>query len=65
MNAMIKDEVEAGSVKGIKLLFEDRQQVIVQYTDDTSLTLLGEEKLVRRLIYTLEIFCLSSGLIVN
>jgi hypothetical protein len=65
MNAMIKMEVEAGIVKGIKLLVEDRQQVIAQYADDTSLTLLGEEEPVRRLISTLETFYVSSGLILN
>jgi hypothetical protein len=65
MNVMIKVEVEAGIVKGIKLPMEDRQQVIAQYADDMSLIFLGEEEPIRRLISTLETFCASSGLILN
>jgi hypothetical protein len=65
MNVMIKAEVDVGLVKGIKLPVEDRQQVIAQYADDTSLTLLGEEDSIRWLIYTLEAFCSSFGLVLN
>ena len=65
MNAMVKKEVTAGTVKGIQLPFGDSQQVIAQYANDTSMTLLGEEELVKRLILTLETFCSSSGLIIN
>ena len=45
--------------------FEGRQQIIAQYTDDTSFTLLGDEEKVRNLIYLLETFCLASGLVLN
>jgi hypothetical protein len=39
--------------------------VLAQYADDTSLTLLGEERPTRAAVRTLEAFCLGSGLILN
>jgi hypothetical protein len=65
MNAMIKTEVAVGVVKEIKLPGGTRQQVIAQYANDTSSTLLGEEESLRCLIYILETFCLSFGLVLN
>jgi hypothetical protein len=65
MNAMLKKEVAARTVKGIQLPMAGRQQVIAQYADDTSLTLLGEEIPIQGAINTLEIFCLGSGLVLN
>jgi hypothetical protein len=59
------EESLAGRVKGIKLPVEDRQQIVAQYVDDMSFTLLGEEESVRYLIYTLETLCLGSGLVLN
>jgi hypothetical protein len=64
MNAMIKTKVAARVIKGIKLHGGTRQHVIAQYVDDTSLTLLEEESL-RCLIYILETFHFSSGLVLN
>lgn len=37
----------------------------VQYADDTSLILLYEEGLISIFIYTLDTFCLTSGLVLN
>jgi hypothetical protein len=62
---MVYKELENGRVKGISLPVGDRQQILAQYADDTSFTLLGEEEPVRNLIYTLETFCLASGLVLN
>jgi hypothetical protein len=46
-------------------LFRNSQQIIVQYADDTSFTLKGEEESVRNLIYVLETFCAASSLVLN
>jgi hypothetical protein len=65
LNAMVKREVDEGRIRGIDLPFEGRQQVTLQYADDMSFTLNGEEGSVRRLIQILDIFCLGSGLEFN
>jgi hypothetical protein len=65
LNRMVALELAAGWVKGIKLPIGDRQQIIAQYADDTSFTLLGEEEPVRNLIYMLDTFCLAPGLVLN
>jgi hypothetical protein len=62
---MMKEEVRSGRIQGIKLPVEDRQQVIEQYADNTSLTLLGVETSVRACIDTLQIFCMGCGLVLN
>jgi len=41
MNSMFKEGVSHSLIKGIRLPVEDRQQVMAQCADDTSLTLLG------------------------
>ena len=63
MNAMVKVEVEVGRVKGIKLPSEDLQQVMAQYVNNTSFTLLGEEASMRYLVSTLGTFlcCIRIG----
>ena len=43
LNAMVVKEMELGVIKGIKLPFMNRQQIVAQYADDTSFALLGEE----------------------
>jgi hypothetical protein len=65
LNTMVTMEAATGRVKGIQLPMENRQQLIAQYADDTSFTLLGEEEPLRNLIYFLEIFCLASRLVIN
>jgi len=62
---MVKLGVVEGHIKGIKLPLEDRQQVLAQFADDTSFTLLGEERPVKYLINTLDTFCEGSGLVLN
>ena len=62
---MVAQESRVGRVQGISLPFKGRQQIIAQYADDTSFTLLGVEEKVRCLIYLLEMFCLASGLVLN
>ena len=52
-------------VQGISLPFEGRQQIIVQYADDTSFTLFRDKEKVRCLVYLLEMFCLATGLVLN
>jgi hypothetical protein len=65
LNVMVAEELAAGCIQGIQLPVEGRQQIMVQYADDTSFTLHGEEGPVKNLIYTLETFCLASGLVLN
>lgn len=62
---MIAMEALNGNILEIQLPTLGHQQVIAQYTDDTSLTLLEEEYSVRALIYTLETFCMASRLVLN
>ena len=62
---MVSQEMREGRVQGICLPFEGRQQIIAQYADDTSFTLLGDEEKVRYLVYLLETFCLATGLVLN
>lgn len=38
---------------------------MAQYADDTSFTLLGEEKLVKALVAILDCLCLASDLVLN
>jgi hypothetical protein len=65
LNSMVKLGVAEGRLKGITLPMEGRQQVLAQYADDTSLTLLGEEGPTREAIATLQTFCEGCGLILN
>lgn len=65
LNAMVMKEATLGKVQGIKLLFPGHQQILAQYTEDTSFTLVGEETKVRNLIQTLNTFCLATGLVLN
>jgi hypothetical protein len=65
LNRMVAAEASTGRVQGIKQPVEERQQIVAQYADDTSFTLLGEEEHVRNLIYFLETFYLASGLVLN
>jgi hypothetical protein len=65
LNNMVLKEVESGNVRSITLPVENRQQVLAQYADDTSFTLLGQEGTLRYLIRTLETFYLASGLVIN
>jgi hypothetical protein len=65
LNSMIKIETAAGRIRGIQLPVEDRQQVLAQYADDTSLTLLGEEDSAKVGILTLKTFCMGCGLVLN
>jgi hypothetical protein len=62
---MVVSDVSVGRIRGIQLPLEGSQQVIAQYVDDTSFMLFGEERPVRNLIYTLDSFCLASGLVLN
>jgi hypothetical protein len=64
-NTMAALEAAVGRLKGIQLPVENRQQLMAQYADDTSVTLLGEEEPTRNLIYFLDTFCLASGLVIN
>lgn len=65
LNVMVKSEVTLGNIKGITLPGNARQQTLAQYADDTSFTLLGEEQPIRYLLYTLDTFCMATGLIIN
>lgn len=62
---MVKTKVKGGRVKDIMLPVKGWQQILAQYVDNTSLTLLRDEDLVRQAITTLESFCLASGLLLN
>jgi len=65
LNLMVKSGVQKGDIKGIALPIEDQQQVMAQYADDMSLTLLEEEGSVTNTIATLDSFCRGSSLVLN
>lgn len=65
LNLMVMKEAVAGQVKGIRLPFPGRQQILAQYADDTSFTLLGDEDFAHNLIHTLNTFCQATGLVIN
>lgn len=62
---MVKEGAEAGMIQGILLPVEGRQQIISQYADDISFTLLGKEGPTRNLINCLGLFCRGSSLVLN
>ena len=65
LNLMVTKEAAAGRIEGIQLPVQNHQQILAQYADDTSFTLLGVEDKVKNLIHTLDTFCLATGLILN
>lgn len=65
LNAIVKNRVEIGLVKGICLPGGNIQQVLAQFADDTSFTLLGEKRLAIALVAILDSFCLASDLVLN
>lgn len=64
LNALIKQQVELDLIKGITLPI-GKSQVMLQYADDTSFTLLGEQDSVQCLVNSLTTFCSASGLDLN
>lgn len=64
LNFMVKEQARVEAIQGIQLPF-DRQKILLQYADDTTLILRGEEILVRHMILTLDTFCNASGIIFN
>ena len=65
LNTMVVLEATAGRLKGIRLLVENRQQLMAQYANDTSFILIGEEEPTLNLIYFMDIFCLASRLVIH
>nr|PNR39522.1 hypothetical protein PHYPA_019800 [Physcomitrium patens] len=55
----------AGNIKGVKLPGTEEQQFILQYADDTSITISAEKALVQQLVSELETFATTSGLVIN
>ena len=64
LNAMVKREVESKIIKGTRLSIGNKQQIILQYADDTSFTVAIEESM-RILVYMINSFCLASSLELN
>ena len=65
LNSMVLKGTIEGRIKGIVLLGSRSQQVVAQFNNDTSFTLLGEELPVRNLLDTLGTFCSASRLVLN
>lgn len=65
LNTMVTKEMELGSVQDISLPVLGRHQIMAQYADDTSFTLLGDEEKVKNLIHILKTFCAASRLVLN
>lgn len=61
----VKKEAAKGRIKGIQLLGSSASQIIVQFVDDTSMTIKGEEESVQNTVSTLAFFCSGSGLMLN
>jgi hypothetical protein len=65
LNFCAKKEAAKGWIKGIQLPDSLASQIIVQFVDDTSMTIKGEEELVQNTVSTLVLFCSGSGLMLN
>lgn len=65
VNSMIFKEVELRTIKRIQLLMRHRQQIMVQYANNTSLILFGKEENVKHTAFILDTFCLGSNSIIN
>lgn len=65
LNASICHHQVAGNIKGVKLPGTEEQQFILQYADDTSITISAEKALVQQLVSELETFATTSGLVIN
>jgi hypothetical protein len=65
LNLCVKDEERAGHIRAITLPGSFVPQTILQYADDSSLTLRGEEQIVIRMVSTLDTFSAASGLLLN
>jgi hypothetical protein len=65
LNFYLKKEVHAGRIKGINIHGSLKQQTILQFADDTSMTLAGEEECVHNAINMLRKFSSAFGLQLN
>jgi hypothetical protein len=65
LNHCVKKEAQLGRIRGICLPGSEEQQLIIQFMDNTSMTLAGEEVVVIHTINTLYTFSLGSGLTLN
>lgn len=65
LNVLMKEGLSLVLIKGIRLLVGDKQQIIAQFANDTSLTLLGEEAPICQAISALERLCQASSPILN
>jgi hypothetical protein len=65
LNACIKKEVQMGHIERIHLPGAQEQQTVMQFADDTSMTIASEERTVTNTISTLHSFSLASGLLLN
>lgn len=65
VHSEIKRGMELENIKGISLPGGARQQAILQFADDTSLTLRSKEAPIHQLFIILECFCLAIGLVLN
>lgn len=62
---MITKEAKIEIIYGIQLVIGHKQQIMAEYMDDISLTVLEEEENIRHIIYTLKKICLGLELILN
>jgi hypothetical protein len=65
LNTCIKKEVALGRIKGIILPCSEKQQIINQYANDSSLTLKGEEAIVEQTVSVLDTFNKATSLVIN
>ena len=65
LNSMVAKGIEGERIKGITMPSGRNQQVIAQFVDDTSFTLLDKEVPMRNLFQTLNDFCVAFDLILN
>ena len=65
LNVMVDKEIGKGRMEGMSISFARRQQTIAQYANNTLFTLLGDKKKVWNLVYMLDTFCLTIGLVLN
>jgi hypothetical protein len=65
LNVWLNGELQKGQIEGLELPRIGVQQTILQYADDTSLSLRGEEHIVKNTITMFNTFNSRVGLTLN
>lgn len=65
LDRFLRAEVTLGRINGVRLPGGNKQQLIAQYADDTTLSILGKAQYVSSTVAIFESFRLASGMVIN